>query len=392
MMKRIWRLLLVLGAIGALVVVTMSAAVMIERQADAELPRPTGPHAVGRVIYDWRDSSHEVLAWIWYPAEAGSGVPADYVPAQTRALYLPPAAPMRWVARDLSKIHAHSLADARMADIRRPVVMLRGGGALAVVNYTTLAEDLASHGYVVVGIDVPALTGQVVFPDGRVVHRTDENDLELYPAEQTPQIARRLLTIYTSHMSFTLDRLAELNASDPSGRFTGRLDMTHVGAFGHSFGGAQSAQFCHDDARCAAAIDIDGLLFGSVVQEGMAKPFMFLMESLGKKNAEPSAEVRELLAEMRSLYTHLPAETRQSLAIRGANHFTFGDDGIVMWSRILLRLLRVLNVLKIDGTRQVAVTTYAVRTFFDANLTDKPKARLNLLSPQYHELEVLDIQ
>ena len=33
-----------------------------------------------------------------------------------------------------------------------------------------------------------------------------------------------------------------------SGKFTGRLDMTLVGVFGHSFGGAQAAQFCSQDS------------------------------------------------------------------------------------------------------------------------------------------------
>src|SRR5258708_29549311 len=130
------------------------------------------------------------------------------------------------------------------------------------------------------GVEGPTLTSQVAFPDGRLVRRTAENDLEEYPDEELPKVAARLVTVWTSHMSFALDRLAALNASDPSGRFTARLDLTRVGAFGHSFGGAQAGQFCHDDARCVAAIDIDGIPFGSVVKEGMPKPFMFLMEGM----------------------------------------------------------------------------------------------------------------
>ena len=36
-----------------------------------------------------------------------------------------------------------------------------------------------------------------------------------------------------------LDRLEQLN-KDAAGKFVGRLDMTRVGVFGHSFGGAQA--------------------------------------------------------------------------------------------------------------------------------------------------------
>ena len=42
-------------------------------------------------------------------------------------------------------------------------------------------------------------------------------------------------------MAFALDRLERLNASDPSGRFTGRLDMDRVGVLGHSLGGHRPA-------------------------------------------------------------------------------------------------------------------------------------------------------
>jgi predicted dienelactone hydrolase len=56
------------------------------------------------------------------------------------------------------------------------VVILRAGASLEVLSYSTLAEDLASHGYVVVGIDAPYRTWTVVFPGGRVLRRTPENN------------------------------------------------------------------------------------------------------------------------------------------------------------------------------------------------------------------------
>jgi len=391
MLRRIGRALFLVTAAGLALVVGLSIALAVDRRSDVELPPPTGPFTVGRVIYDWRDTSHEVLAWVWYPADS-AGPPDDYMPAEMRAHQTPPVAPIRWVARDRSKVKAHSMADARMPPDGGPypVAILRGGGSTSASSYTSLAEDLASHGYVVMGVDVPTLTNEVIFPDGRVSRRRPENDLEEYSDDERPNMAGRLLTIWTSHMSFALDRLAALNASDPSGRFTGRLDLTRVGAFGHSFGGAQSAQFCHDDARCVAAIDIDGMLFGSVITEGMPKPFMFLMEGRARTTT-PDSEVRALLTDMRSLYDHLPSETRLSLSIAGANHFMFSDDGSAVWSRVLLRGLQLTRILKLDGRRQVAITRYTARGFFDAYLKQKSTGRLNLLSAQYPELEVLDL-
>src|SRR5207244_1834695 len=128
----------------------------------------------------------------------------------------------------------------------------------------------------------------VVFPDGRVITRTPENNGELCEertGEERAICASRLLNAWVADMAFVLDRLEQLNASDTSGKFTGRLDMTRLGVFGHSFGGAQAAQFCHDDGRCKAVVDIDGRPFGTVIHEGMSKPFMFLMTGQGDFSA-----------------------------------------------------------------------------------------------------------
>src|SRR5205823_1974481 len=133
--------------------------------------------------------------------------------------------------------------------------------------------DLASHGYVVVGFDAPYRTGQVVFPDGRVIARRPENNPELLSGADLARLADKLLAAWTADIAFVLDQLARLNSSDSSSKFKGRLDMTRVGVFGHSLGGATAAQFCGQDSRCRAGIDVDGSLHGVVIQAGIHKPF-----------------------------------------------------------------------------------------------------------------------
>src|SRR5260370_37406798 len=109
------------------------------------------------------------------------------------------------------------------------------GAVLEVWNYWGLAEDLASHGYVVVGFDAPYRTGLVVFPDGRVIARRPENNPELFSGEELTRIADKLLAAWTADVAFVLDQLQRLNTSDPSGKFTCRLGMTRGGGFAHSF-------------------------------------------------------------------------------------------------------------------------------------------------------------
>lgn len=408
--RRILRVFAVLTMSGILGVAVLLGALWLEHRADITLPTPTGPFAVGRAIYDWTDektldtlapvggTKRELLVWIWYPAEAGrAAAPDDYLPAQVRAPARPASGPPIFrilsrvfglLTRDLSKVHGHSLRNADVSSQQRsyPVVIMRAGASLEVWNYSTLAEDLASHGYVVVGIDAPYRTGVVVFPDGRVIERRQENNPELFSGEELTILASKLLAAWTGDISFALDRLAQLNAEP--GKFAGRLDMTRVGAFGHSFGGAQAAQFCSQDSRCKAGIDIDGSLHGSVIQTGIHKPFMFLGSERGDFSSD--AEVRQILADIQSVYDRLPPDGRLHISIRGANHFTFTDDGALLKSHIMRGLLRVFGKLGIDGRRQLAVTAYCVQSFFDAYLKGANVLPPKIAPPLYPEIQVLE--
>src|SRR4029450_11635721 len=82
------------------------------------LPRPTGPHAVGRTALDFVDESrvdpyaHDARApralvlWVWYPTESDTDSP--------RAEYLPtPWAPTaQFLGIDANGVHTHAVTDA----------------------------------------------------------------------------------------------------------------------------------------------------------------------------------------------------------------------------------------------------------------------------------------
>lgn len=404
LVRRIFKGFALLAMLGVFAIVAFLTALWMERRIDITLPPPTGPFAVGRAIYDWTDdtkldtlapvpgSRRELLVWIWYPSEAGQSVAMDdYLPAQMREAAGLKGGPLGLLTRDLSKVHGHSLRNADMSSRQRsyPVVILRAGASLEVWNYSTLAEDLASYGYVVVGFDAPYRTGVVVFPDGRVMRRIPENNPELClerRGQDRERCATRLLTAWTSDIAFVLDRLEQLNASDASGKFTGRFDMTRVGVFGHSFGGAAAALFCHEDSKCKAGIDVDGAPHGSVIQAGIDRPFLFLLSDHGH---ESDPEGSQIMANIQSIYDRLPADGRALLEIRGANHFLFSDDGALLKSHIVMRTLRMLGIVGIEGRRQLAVTAYCLRSFFDAYLKGRNVSRLNISSSHYPEIEVL---
>jgi hypothetical protein len=51
---------------------------------------------------------------------------------------------------------------------------------------------------------------------------------------------------------------------------------------------------------------------------------------------------------------------------------------------------RILGKLRIDGDRQLAVTAYCVRRFFDAYLKGLADSRLDISSPLYPEIQVVE--
>jgi dienelactone hydrolase len=265
-----------------------------------------------------------------------------------------------------------------------PVVIMRAGGGALTTDYTTLAEDLASHGYIVVGFDAPYRTSVVVFPDKRVVTRPPADNPENLHGDEPDRLINSLLPMWTSDTKFVVSQLQRLNAADPSGKFTDRLDMQRLGMFGHSFGGATALQFCHADSRCKAGIDIDGAPYGSVIREGLTQPFMFVLSDHGDLSAPDN---RLIFANIRSIYDRLP-NGRLLITIRGANHFSFSDQ-MLLKSHYVIRMLRMFGFGSLEGRRGLAITAECVHTFFDVYLKDAPAALLNKPSQLYPEFQFI---
>jgi predicted dienelactone hydrolase len=372
------------GAVGVVgLVVCLLGLMWVDHSRETMLPAPTGSFAVGRATFDWRDptrvdpmapeagTKRELAAWIWYPAERNSTAQTvDYLPAAWRK-----AMDGGWfitlMNRDPSRVRAHSFQDAALSGEQKqyPVVLMRPGLAALTTNYTSLVEDLASHGYVVVGFDAPYRSIVTVFPDGRVLKRAAQNNADLVGGEEQKELANALMQDWVADTGFALDKVEELNASDPAGRFTGRLDMQRVGMFGHSLGGATTLQFCHVDARCKAGIDLDGLPLGSVVADGVGKPFMFLMSD---HSGEAGVEKRQVMGDIQSIYERLPADGREMITIRGANHFGFSDD---TKNHVAMGVMQTLGRM-MDGQRQIAITEHYIDVFFDVYLRGAPGAEL----------------
>ena len=72
--------------------------------------------------------------------------------------------------------------------------------------------------------------------------------------------------------------------------------------------------------------------------------------------------------------------------IRGGNHYMFSDDGAMLKSPLMMRVLRTVGVVRLDGRRQLALTAHSISTFFDVYLKGAPAPQLKS-QPEYPEIE-----
>ena len=80
-----------------------------------------------------------------------------------------------------------------------------------MLAYTTFLEDLASHGYVVAGIEPPYNAPAMQFPNGRVIGRltpVERGWEEPKTRDDQPRIYEQMVLHWARDMSFVLDAAA----------------------------------------------------------------------------------------------------------------------------------------------------------------------------------------
>jgi dienelactone hydrolase len=252
-----------------------------------KLPDPSGAFRIGRVSYEWIDAARPdpysadpaahraLMVYLWYPAPRGAaGATAPYLPSAKQMDADPDVRPHMveeygslWPLMVSGDIKSHAIEDAPVAKAPKlfPVVLLSHGLGGTGLEYTSLIEELVSHGYAVAAIEHTYTASAVAFPDGRVVPAHHDTVPDGLSAEQRWQRMIASAAIEFSRgaddVIFVLNKLAELNKSGAQGfPLGGRLDLNRVAAVGHSAGGDFATRACQLDARIRACVSLDGEL------------------------------------------------------------------------------------------------------------------------------------
>jgi dienelactone hydrolase len=365
------------------------------------LPKPTGPYQVGTRIYHLVDRNRpevngpspsgkrELMVQAWYPAEPQAAFASLHLANYQRRSEVTMRASYRSVLKTSSYLDAQ----------------VRPGGPYPVLIYnpswmgertegTFQSEELASHGFVVVAVDHTFFGGRVQFPDGRVSDSRGAPELGNFDhstEEEQAALGAKFVRIEAQDDSFVLDRLTAIN-EDPSTPWFHKLDLSRVGTFGFSIGGATAAQFAYQDCRVKAALNLDGWTFGDAGPHGIPKPLMVLYEdkSLTLPTEEllhsPSPAVRVFWHFSVEDYNHVVDGLRKNggylLFIAGTHHVDFTD-------RSLLSPLRKLTGGgAIDPVRAHIIMNAYTLAFFSHVLNGSSESLLEDKASPYPEVEM----
>ena len=331
------------------------------------LPHPTGPAPVGRVVLDLVDrhradpwvptERRELMVSVWYPAQrASSGRPAPYMTAAESRLTLQGTA---FPPEALTTVVTHAQDDAapRPGRHRFPLVVLSPGLGASRATLTGLAEELASRGYVVAGIDHTYEAAGISFPDGRVA--------TCLVCEDPAPIAAKITTGRARDVSFVLNRLLARHSAWSGGE---AIDPARIAMAGHSIGGASALTTMLTDHRVDAGADLDGT-FHPAPTRPLHRPFLMVGNEDHGRGSDPSPI--DTWPQLRG--------RRQWLGVTGTTHNSFTDLAV-------LSDQAGAPIQTISGARASQITRAYVTAFFDEYLRHRPQPLLAGPTREYSEV------
>ena len=244
--------------------VTAAMRTALAGETHVVVPPPTGSNQVGtRVLhlidptrvdpYVFDGTKRELLVRFWYPTLADNGcVVAPYTSPQVWSYF------SALVGVPLPQVSTHSCLSAPIAAGLHPVVVLSHGFTGTFTDYTFLAEDLASRGYVVASVNHTHEATAVEFPDGRLEKSVFGSHLTHYVRSDAGALGLAV-AVRLDDLRFVLDELQRLNAGRDRD-FTGRLDLSHIALAGHSLGGLTTLRALEREPRFKVGVLFDPVM------------------------------------------------------------------------------------------------------------------------------------
>ena len=358
------------------------------------LPPPSGAFQVGTRIYELTDFTRPELysgkeeprrfqMQVWYPSLPG---PSDtrarwmahaevFAPAIARYIHMP-----SFFLDHLQLVRTPAYKDSKVAPAQNgfPVILFSHGWNGFNAQNTGQAIELASHGYVVVGVQHTYGAVITVFDDGTIAPNNPSALPGEAPDDEYEAAARKLVGQWVGDLGHALGFLEEQNLA-PESPFYRSLDLSRLGVYGHSTGGGAAIQFCGTDPRCKALLGMDPFMRPvslEVLEGGLSQPAFFMFS---QSWADDVGSRNNLL--FQGFLANAPG-TLGVISIDGTAHYDFSD--LPLLSPLAPRL-----GLKgpISGKRVTAIINDYLVTFFDGTLKGLPMDLFREENQKYNEVK-----
>ncbi|KAJ9621904.1 hypothetical protein H2203_006784 [Taxawa tesnikishii (nom. ined.)] len=325
--------------------------------------QPNETYAVHSIINEVTDNSRTYMGQPWrvmtttyYPIGLRSScIPylVPYMPTLTAesiaqaygAEYGFPIPNDTFTSLDLQVCNSSSYAEEHQTR-RWPLTILSSGAGAVRQIYSALAEELASRGYIVITLDDPGQAAIIEYPDGSYV--TTTNLTADTDAQLLSNLANRTADITLVKQRALAGDLLPCSV---------KVDRWRMAVWGHSFGGAASAQVMTSDASFKGGVNFDGTMYGSVVQTGLARPFL-LWGRVGD-NASSVPSWAEFLQNSPNRSNKL------ELTLTDSVHLTFSDAPLVADLTGLAAVPGASALVGgLDGRRALVILATYVDAFF----------------------------
>ena len=384
-----------LGSIMALVLVALLTALPILLPVPA-IPIPDGSYKVGTRIYELTDDSRKEIysgkdearrfqIQVWYPSEPGPSDPrAPWMNhADVFAPYIATYIDMPSFFLDhltLVKIPAYKNSKVASSNHGFPIILFSHGWNGFNAQNTGQALQLASHGYVVVGVQHTYGAVVTVFDDGTIAKNNPAALPRGAPDEEYDTAAHKLAKQWSGDLAYALDFMTQQNG-DSSSPFFKTLDLSLVGVYGHSTGGGAAIQFCATDNRCKALFGQDPFMrpvATEVLESGVIQPafFMFSQRWHDDTNSLNNRQFKPFLEKS--------SEAFGAVYIQGTSHYDFSDIPLLSPLASKLGLKGPIN-----GKRVITIVDDYLLSFFDMTLKGNESNLFNTTYIKYKEVKHL---
>lgn len=342
------------------------------------LPQPTGNFNIGTVVSDFTDSNRmetlsketgkprEIAVQFWYPTD------------------------------DTSSESGEEISGAPISTEQQsyPVLIFSHGAFGMRKSNASTCRELASHGYIVASIDHTYHSFYTSFADGRsaIVNNQFLNEaigasIGDIQGEELFKMTHEWLNVRTADIELLIDSLEVGKLETQAAVLNGHMDLTKIGLFGHSLGGAAAAEVSKKRDEVKSAIDIDGTMIGDitgigsdnkdiVTKESFNKPLMLMYNSsYEQQEAKETSYMPNVNAFNNS------TKAAYSLCIKDSGHLNFTD-----LPRISPFLSKKLGIGAIDSFECIKIVNDYTLAFFDETIKGQHSTLLDGTT-NYKEVE-----